>query len=149
MLYLIKDITDSYIKLLCEDPDRPHIPHSNRIGKNKDVFLIKDDTGKVMAITCVSYQDIIPEDEVQLFNVSNNPNTAIFYTIWSYQPGAGRKLIFDSVDYIKENNPDIKRFVTLSPKTIMARNFHLKNGALIYRENQETINYEYINSQGI
>jgi hypothetical protein len=33
--------------------------------------------------------------------------------------------------------------VTLSPKTDMARKFHLKNGAKIFRENEETVNYEY------
>ena len=73
----------------------------------------------------------------------NIDNTAIFYTIWSYKPGAGRQLIFDSVQYIKSNKPNISRFVTLSPKTEMARRFHLKNGAIIFRENIESINYEY------
>jgi hypothetical protein len=38
----------------------------------------------------------------------------------------------------------IKRFVTLSPKTEMAKRFHLKNGAIVFRENEETVNYEYI-----
>jgi hypothetical protein len=33
--------------------------------------------------------------------------------------------------------------VTLSPKTDMARRFHLKNGAAVYRENLETVNYLY------
>jgi hypothetical protein len=38
--------------------------------------------------------------------------------------------------------------VTLSPKTEMARRFHLKNGAIIFRENIETINYEYTKTSG-
>jgi hypothetical protein len=33
--------------------------------------------------------------------------------------------------------------VTLSPKTEMARRFHLKNGASELRENSNTINYIY------
>jgi hypothetical protein len=33
--------------------------------------------------------------------------------------------------------------VTLSPKTEMARRFHLKNGAGVYRENSTTVNYIY------
>jgi hypothetical protein len=69
---------------------------------------------------------------------------AVFYTIWSYRPGAGRDLILNAVNYIKNNKPNISRFVTLSPPTEMARRFHLKNGAHVFRENAETVNYEYI-----
>jgi hypothetical protein len=69
---------------------------------------------------------------------------AIFYTIWSYKPGAGRDLILNAVSYIKSNKPHISRFVTLSPPTEMARRFHLKNGASVFRNNTETVNYEYL-----
>jgi len=48
------------------------------------------------------------------------------------------------VRQIKQTFPTITRFVTLSPKTEMARRFHLKNGAVVFRENEETVNYEYI-----
>jgi hypothetical protein len=99
----------------------------------------------VQAITCVSYQSSIPTKESELFEQTNEADTAVFYTIWSYAPGAGRKLIFDAVSHIKENNEQIKRFVTLSPKTELAKRFHLKNGAIVYRENDETVNYEYQN----
>ncbi len=142
MLYLIKEHTDELLKLINEDPIRPGIPNSQRIGKNKDIFISHDDNG-VHAVTCVSYQKNIPKDESELFENLDQPNVAIFYTIWSYQPGSGRQLLLDSVKYIQENNKYIERFVTLSPKTEMARKFHLKNGASIFRENAETINYEY------
>jgi hypothetical protein len=33
--------------------------------------------------------------------------------------------------------------VTLSPKTEMARRFHHKNGATTYRENADSVNYQY------
>jgi hypothetical protein len=78
-----------------------------------------------------------------LFEKCSNPNVAVFYTIWSYAPGAGRKLIFDAVEYIKQSNKNIDRFVTLSPKTDMAKRFHTKNGAIVFRDNPETVNYEY------
>jgi hypothetical protein len=42
-----------------------------------------------------------------------------------------------------ESKPEITRFITLSPKTEMAKRFHTKNGAGVYRENDETVNYEY------
>jgi len=143
MLDLIKTLSDNFLKFLSEDPVRPNIPHIDRIGDNKDIFVMRDECDNVTAITCVSYQNTIPTTEGELFQVSGQPDTAIFYTIWSYKPGAGRQLIFDSVNYIKQHKPNIVRFVTLSPKTEMARRFHLKNGAIVFRENNETINYEY------
>lgn len=144
MLYLIKNFSDTLFSFLSEDPVRPNIPHVDRVGENKDIFVSRNEDSTVNAITCVSYQNTIPTSEGELFQVSDQPDTAVFYTIWSYQPGAGRKLIFESVKYIKENNPNIRRFVTLSPKTDMARKFHLKNGAIVFRENDDTINYEYV-----
>jgi len=71
------------------------------------------------------------------------PTTAIFYTIWSYAPGAGVELLRETVAQIIAQFPTIERFVTLSPKTEMARRFHHKNGATTFRENEDTINYEY------
>ena len=144
MLYLIKSFSDTLFSFLSEDPVRPNIPHVDRVGENKDIFVSRNDDSTVSAITCVSYQNTVPTSERELFQVSDIPDTAVFYTIWSYQPGAGRNLIFESVKYIKETNPNIRRFVTLSPKTEMARRFHLKNGAIVFRENNETINYEYV-----
>ena len=142
MLYQIRSLTDSFFSLLNQDPVRPHIPHTQRFGDSKDIFVLKDDENKAKAITCVSYQPSIPTSESELFS-DGKANTAVFYTIWSYVPGAGRNLIFDAVRHIKETKPEIKRFVTLSPKTEMAKNFHHKNGAITFRENQESVNYEY------
>ena len=142
MLYQIKSLTDSFFSLLNQDPVRPHIPHIQRFGDSKDIFVLRDDENKAKAITCVSYQQSIPTSESELF-FDGQADTAVFYTIWSYVPGAGRSLIFDAVKHIKENKPEIKRFVTLSPKTEMAKNFHHKNGAITFRENQESVNYEY------
>jgi hypothetical protein len=143
MLHLIKSPADQFFNFLNQDPVRPSIPHSNRIGDNRDIFVYLDDDNTVKAITCVSYQDAVPTTEGELFQDKCNPCVAIFYTIWSYVPGAGRTLIFNAVEHIKQTNPGITRFVTLSPPTEMARRFHLKNGAVIFRENTETINYEY------
>ena len=89
------------------------------------------------------YQTEIPTKETELFQISSEPVVAIFYTIWSYAPGAGRTLIFDAVKHIKENKPEIQRYVTLSPKTEMAKRFHMRNGAVVFRENDDTVNYEY------
>lgn len=142
MLHIIKNNNDKYFTYLKDDPVRPNIPFLNRIGENKEIFVLERDS-KVAAITCVSYQTEVPLDEPDLFQVNNIPDIAIFYTIWSYAPKAGRELIFSSVEEIKKTKTNINRFVTLSPKTEMAAKFHLGNGAFIYRENKQTINYEY------
>jgi hypothetical protein len=146
MLHLIKDIADSFFNFITQDPVRPSIPFAQRVGPNRDVFVLKDEE-QVKAITCVSYQDSIPSAEQDLFAESNRPTVAVFYTIWSYAPGAGRQLIFDSVKHIQNEQTNIQRFVTLSPKTELAKRFHLKNGACVYKENTETVNYEYLTIQ--
>ena len=110
---------------------------------HKQIFVFRDENDQVKAITCVSYQKTVPTTESELFEECTDPEVAIFYTIWSYAPGAGRELIFDAVRHIKESKKTINRFVTLSPKTEMARRFHHKNGAVTYRENADSINYLY------
>jgi hypothetical protein len=92
---------------------------------------------------CVALQDFVPSSVAELAHEALVPNTAIFYTIWSYAPGAGRELLEETVEEIKQRFPNITRFVTLSPKTEMARRFHHKNGAVTFRENEDTVNYEY------
>ena len=96
-------------------------------------------------MVCVSLHDFVPADVEDLKQETVDPTIAIFYTIWSYAPGAGAELLRDTVAGIRKKFPSIKNFVTLSPKTELARRFHLKNGARVMRENQNTINYEYWN----
>ena len=144
MLHLIKSISDTFIDFLKQDPVRPHIPHDLRVGTNRDIFVARKDDQTVRAITCVSYQRTIPTSESELFELCDTPEVVVFYTIWSYEPGAGRDLIFQARDWISTNKPEIKKFVTLSPPTEMARKFHIKNGAHVYRQNIDTVNYEYI-----
>ena len=54
MLYLIKSLTDKFFELLSEDPVRPNIPHVDRVGENKDIFVFRDEKDSVQAITCRS-----------------------------------------------------------------------------------------------
>ena len=144
MLHLVKSTTDTFFNFLTQDPVRPHIPHAQRVGNNRDIFVSQNSDSTARAITCVSYQNTVPESEHDLFAPTDNPEVVVFYTIWSYEPGAGRDLIFQARDWIQTNRQEIKRFVTLSPPTEMARRFHIKNGAKIYRNNLDTVNYEYL-----
>ena len=71
-------------------------------------------------------------------------NTAVFYTVWSYQKGAGREIVNGVAEKIKSQRSWIKRFVTLSPLTEMAERFHLKNGAKFLAKHEDCQNFEYI-----
>jgi hypothetical protein len=143
MLYKITELTDELLRLLKDDPVRPEIPADFRIGENGRVYVLKDDKGEAMAVTCVKFLAEIPQSVDDLANVTVNSTTAVFYTIWSYAAGAGRRLIEAAQADIKESTPGVATFVTLSPKTEMARRFHHKNGATTYRENPDSVNYLY------
>lgn len=141
MLSFITELTNPLLDYVKDDPVRPELTKDFRVGKNKFVSALVDDIPRAMV--CVSLHDFIPAGVDDLSIVTENPTTAIFYTIWSYAPGAGAELLFKTVAEIKQQFPSVERFVTLSPKTELARRFHLKNGAGIYRENTDTVNYEY------
>jgi hypothetical protein len=92
----------------------------------------------------VAYTEGVPGSVEEMYSLTSPfMDTVVFYTIWSYTKGAGRELIIQAADAVKQQFPSIKNVVTLSPKTEMAEKFHLKNGAWKYRENPDTINYAY------
>ena len=132
---------DAYFNLLSDDPVRPGLDFNQRLGKNRDVFVLE--RPHPSAVVCVSYEGTIPSSETELFTECLSPDVAVFYTVWSYKPGAGRDIIFEAVKHIRETRPEIQRFVTLSPLTELARRFHLKNGAVELRMNSTTVNFEY------
>jgi hypothetical protein len=142
MLKFITDITDPLLQFIKDDPVRPEIPVDFRVSPNRFVSGLVDGENP-SAMVCVSLCDQVPSSVSDLAQEAMAPTTAIFYTIWSYAPGAGKELLMQTVEEIKQQFPSITRFVTLSPKTEMARRFHHKNGAVTFRENEDTINYEY------
>lgn len=143
MLQFITDLTSPLLEFLKDDPVRPDIPREYRVTNNRFVSALVEDQPR--AIVCVSLHDFVPSAVNELDLTAQTPTTAIFYTIWSYVPGAGAVLLRETVAGIKTQYPTIHRFVTLSPKTEMARKFHLRNGAFVMRENADTVNYEYNN----
>jgi len=142
MLHTITTITDEIVNLLKDDPVRPEIPVTDRVNQNSRIYMLKDGD-KTCAVTCVKFLDSIPAAVDDLVELVGSAKTAVFYTIWSYTAGAGRELIVKAQESIKQEFPTIDTYVTLSPKTEMAKRFHLKNGAGIYRENSDTVNYIY------
>jgi hypothetical protein len=59
-----------------------------------------------------------------------------FYNVWTDELNQFTK-------WLKEEFKDMQGIVTLSPQTLMAERFHLKNGAKIRRQNETSVNYEY------
>lgn len=142
MLHLITSTNDRLIDYIKDDPVRPEIPKEFRVDRNRFIAALVED-GTPASMVCISLHDFIPADVEDLSRTVDNPTTAVFYTIWSYKPGSGAALLRQAVKSIYDSNPGIRTFVTLSPKTEVARRFHLKNGALVFRENNLTVNYRY------
>ena len=142
MLHTITTISDDLASLIKDDPVRPEIPLSERVNSNSRIYMLKDGD-RPLAVTCVKFLETIPAAVDDLVIMIGSATTAVFYTIWSYTAGAGRQLIVEAQKSIESEFPEIKTYVTLSPKTEMARRFHLKNGAKELRENIDTINYIY------
>ena len=127
-------------KHLPNDPVRPHIKAEWRTAYGREVFVLEN-KGNIDAVMCVAYTDEVPKSEKDM----NFPglDVAVFYTVWSYQPGAGREIVNGVAERIKAQRPWVKRFVTLSPLTEMARKFHIKNGAKFIGKYEDCQNFEY------
>ena len=155
------------LRYVDEDPVRPELDANYRTSSNREVFSlqISDDPAihssmgdhglyygennqyKPGAIICVAYTNKVPKTINDLDKHACSPHEsnsiAVFYTVWSYQRGAGRKIVFAAAEHIRNEYPTVTRFITLSPKTEMAKTFHLGNNAVLLAENPESDNYEY------
>ena len=130
------------VDILKEDPVRPHITKAERLSDGRQVFVLEK-KDKILAVICVAYTNKIPKNEFELsaYNAFDG-SCAIFYTVWSYEKGAGREIIERVSNHLMRRGW-IRRYVTLSPLTEMAEKFHLRNGAeLIYR-GETCQNFEY------
>lgn len=126
--------------ILLDDPVRPSISPQRKVSYGRYVYMWIE--GKeVGAIVCCARKYRVPKTERDLAKFNQQENTdekIILYSIWSYKKGCGQKL----VRAVARKNSGY-RIITMSPKTAMARDFHLRNGAKVLRINRTTINYEY------
>lgn len=143
MLVRVTDLAHPLAQKIADDPVRPEIPADFRISEHTDFFVLMDTDESVRAAVCVAYKDAVPSSVQELFDAVTEPTKAIFYTIWSYAKGAGQELILEAKKFIETEHPEVDEFVTLSPKTDMAERFHLKNGASVFRNNDDSVNYQY------
>ena len=137
---MIRLATTQELEHIEKDPVRPHISKEWRTRSGREVYVLERDK-EIAAVICVAYTDEVPTSENDMKWVGTN--TAVFYTVWSYKPGAGREIVNGVAERIKAQRPWVRRFVTLSPLTEMARNFHIKNGAKFIGKHQDCQNFEY------
>jgi hypothetical protein len=151
---LLKLIENSDLWHLFEDdPVRPHLSPLYRTSPGRQAFVLysrNDIRPRARAVICVAYTNQIPENEQQLDLYSQAAvqedeyaSTAVFYTVWSYDRGAGRDIVFAAQSWIQEHK-GCTRYVTLSPLTEMAERFHLKNGAVLVNRGDTCQNFEYL-----
>ena len=137
---MIRLATKQELEHIEKDPVRPHISKEWRTGSGREVYVLERD-GEVAACICVAYMDEVPTSEKDMKWVGIK--CAVFYTVWSYKPGAGREIVNGVAERIKSQRPWVKRFVTLSPLTEMARKFHIENGAKFIGKHHDCQNFEY------
>ncbi|MDA9687666.1 hypothetical protein N9U10_00965 [Candidatus Pelagibacter sp.] len=136
-----------------EDPVRPELDVVFRRSYGRKIFGVMYKK-EVCAIMCFGFTDEVPTTVKELDLMTrdaylrsaqrdqNIGQIAIAYTIWSKKKGGGKLIVKEVFKMIKKSN-HLNRLITLSPLTDMARNFHLKNGAIELKVNEETQNFEY------
>ena len=142
MLKIIDTLSDELLDYIKDDPVRPDLSKEFRVSNNRFVLAITEQNIPC-SMVCVSMHHFVPSTVQELNCTSDNPTTAVFYTIWSYKSGSGSLLLREAISEIQQKYQSVNVFVTLSPKTEMARQFHTKNGAVMFRENMNTVNYQY------
>ena len=136
-----------------EDPVRPDLDNNFRTSYGRKIFGVKY-KNEICAIMCFGFTNEIPKNVKELDLMTKDAHLqsirrdqrvgkiAIAYTVWSKKKGGGKLIVKEVFKKIKKSN-HLNRLVTLSPLTDMARNFHLRNGAVELQVNQDTQNFEY------
>ena len=136
-----------------EDPVRPELNNEFRTNYGRKIYGVKY-KGEIHAVMCFAFTNKIPKSVKDLDLMSKDAflqsaqrdqkvgKIAIAYTVWSKKKGGGKLIVKEVFKMIKKSN-HLNRLITLSPLTDMARNFHLRNGAIEIHVNESTQNFEY------
>ena len=138
---MIRLATKEELKHIENDPVRPHLKTDWRTRSGREVYVLERE-GEIAAVICVAFMDEVPQSEYDMR--WPGMSHAIFYTVWSYQKGAGRQIINQAQMHLhKKFGNKIKKYVTLSPLTRVAERFHLRNGAILLQKGEKCQNFEY------
>ena len=136
-----------------KDPVRPELDNEFRTSYGRKIYGVKY-KDEIHAVMCFAFTNKIPKTVKELDLLSKDAflqsaqrgqkigKIAIAYTVWSTKKGGGKLIVKEVFKVIKKSN-HLNRLVTLSPLTEMARNFHLRNGAIELQVNETTQNFEY------
>ena len=141
-----------------DDPVRAHLTTEFRTTEGREMWGLFEDQYAVahtpretpLAVICVAYTNAVPTNELELewFSAASGKGAvttdiAVFYTVWSYDRGAGQQIVNQVAQHILDTRSEIKRWVTLSPLTRMAERFHIKNGARLVAVHDSAQTFEY------
>ena len=144
MKYTLENVTKNIEAWFNKDPVRPELSIEFRTKKAEKYLGLKNESGDFKAFCCLAYTTEVPKNVVSLDMLTSvNGGIAVPYAVWSYQKGAGREII-NKVLSLMDNHETVRRVVTLSPLTDMARKFHLRNNAIELQVNDSTANFEYL-----
>ena len=117
-----------------DDPVRD-VSYRFRTTQGRNIYTIQD-----KAVVCIANTLKLPITmiELEMYSQKDAKEFTIFYTVWSYEKGYGRNILNELLPLLQT-----ERFVTLSPKTEMAKRFHLRNGAKLLSDNETSYNFEY------
>ena len=138
---------------ISKDPVRPELDNDFRTSYGRKIYGVKY-KDEIHAVMCFAFTNKIPKTVKELDLLSKDAflqsaqrsqkigKIAIAYTVWSTKKGGGKLIVKEVFKVIKKSN-HLNRLVTLSPLTEIARNFHLRNGAVEVQINETTQNFEY------
>ena len=138
---------------ISKDPVRPELDNIFRTSYGRKIYGVKY-KNEIHAVMCFAFTNKIPKTVKELDLMSKDAflqsaqrdqkvgKIAIAYTVWSKKKGGGKLIVKEVFKMIKKSN-HLNRLITLSPLTDMARNFHLRNGAIEIQVNESTQNFEY------
>ena len=130
----LKKVTNQSQVQIKDDPVRD-VSYAFRTSQGRCMYTIP---GKAVVCIANTFKCPIDMEQLEIYSLSAADEFTIFYTVWSYEKGYGRLILNELLQLLQT-----KRYVTLSPKTEMAKNFHLRNGAKLLADNETSYNFEY------
>jgi len=144
MKYIIEIVNDRPELWRDGDPVRPELGVSYKTYPGRKVYGLRSEDGNYVAFCCVARTWEVPQDIMGLSRLTSEEGSVyVPYSVWSLRRGAGKIIINELLRIAREGDLGIKRVVTLSPTTEMARNFHIRNGAYEISSTTAIVNFEY------
>lgn len=144
MKYCIQSVSGRPELWESSDPIHPDVGPEFKTAKGRDVYGLMTPDGEWKAFMCLARTVNVPRNMKELDEMTDPSGSVVVpYTVWSFEKGAGREMINEVLWVAKVVLKSVERVVTLSPTTMMAEKFHLRNGATKFRINEDTVNFEY------